>query len=123
MPAALADGGPITLCNAGPAAMLTELAAASTHEPASGHADHGPDSGDAADHDHGTPGHDDTSSSHHDWERCSLGGLASLAAIASHWDFAVEPLPAARIAVADVTAVGRRTVVPFRSRAPPLTHA
>jgi hypothetical protein len=120
MPASLADGGPIRLCESGPV-LGTPSAASSPHASHAQHthsSSHAGDSGSlndpaaAGEHDH-----DDSSAGHHDWERCSLGGLA---AIAGEWQIAVATLPPARIAVAASTSFSRQTVVPFRSRAPPL---
>jgi hypothetical protein len=128
MPASLADGGPIRLCDAGPLAELpTRSAAPGDHashaheEHADGHAasSHSvPENGPAVGHDH-----DDSSAGHHDWERCALGGLASLAALAGDGHIALPPLRPVRVAIAEVAPFSPQTVVPFRSRAPPLAHS
>lgn len=105
MPAAVADGSPIRLCDGGRAAVMhTQMAM-----PA-------PDAMAGSAHDHGKEG-----AGHHEWERCSLGGLASMAAVAFEISFAVaesgadhEPRPAA---------MDRRSIERprrFLARAPPV---
>jgi len=138
MPSALADGGPITLCNALPGIAAAESphadpvtqahvpeAAPPAHAHSSSDGEHGahaavdtPGAGSAGGHDHDSP-----SASHHDWERCSLGGLASLAAMAGDWHFALPHPGAERIIVEHGATIGRETRVAFRSRAPPPAHA
>jgi hypothetical protein len=145
MPAAIADGGPIRLCDSGPAGAIASARGAGNNMPAHqtgdhahghahGHADgHGHDQGhalaDGADqaeksdraperiHDHDQPG-----ASHHDWERCYLGGLSSLAAVSTDWHFFVPTLRPAAIATVDREFVVRLAVIAFRPRGPPITH-
>lgn len=122
MPAAVADGGPFRLCDAGWSAPAEERShdAQQLHEASAdphGHETrHGHEQGNAE------HGHDDPSASH-TWERCALGGLASLAAIAGDWHFALPQAGPAPVAAADSAAVYRRAIIAFRSRAPPLRHA
>ena len=138
MPSAFADGGPITLCNALPGIATAESphadpvtqadaadAAPSAHAHPSSDGEHAAhaaadpsDAAAAGGHDHDSP-----SASHHDWERCSLGGLASLAAMAGDWHFALPHPGAERIIVEHGATIGRETRVAFRSRAPPPAHA
>ena len=133
MPAALADGGPVALCGSGlPAAlaMQHDHAGNLSHD-AAGHGQmpSGPHvampSGD-----HATSGHEYAESGaaqgeaptaeHHEWERCSLGGLASLAAIASEWTLDL-PARASQRAIAPGPERPIQTTRPaFRSRAPPI---
>jgi hypothetical protein len=96
MPAALADGWPIRLCEAFPAGVLVS--------------DHG------AHHDHGE---DDDDEGDQHWRHCPLGALASAAGIPSEYrirlsspgqDYLPPPLVSRPVAV---RALG------FRSRAPP----
>jgi hypothetical protein len=125
MPAPLAEGG-IRLCDSAAFARAAVPAAhdanaAHDHDPGHDRGDdhgHGHDHGPGDDHDHGNG-----SAGHHEWERCSLGGLAMLAAVPSEWGFAVTAKAPARVAPPDVTVPVRRIVTGFRSRAPPAAHS
>ncbi|MBN1240324.1 MAG: hypothetical protein JXB36_17605, partial [Gammaproteobacteria bacterium] len=112
--------GPIRLCDAGPGAMAAHRPADPSPHGLQGHDGHEPTSVSLPD---GAHDHDDPSANHHGWERCSLGGLASLAAIAGDWHFALPHVRPAHVAPSDGAAADRRTVFAFRSRAPPLAHA
>jgi hypothetical protein len=118
MPAAIADGGPIRLCDSGPAGAIASLRSAANDVPAHQSGDHA--HGHAHGHGHD---HDESGASHHDWERCYLGGLSSLAAVSTDWHFSVPALRPAAIATADREFVTRLAVFAFRPRGPPITHA
>jgi hypothetical protein len=134
MPAALADGGPIRLCDTGPTVALAardaDIAAPTQVDgsaPGDAHHlhdhDHDHDHNHRHDHSHASGGaHDNSHSdaSHHDWERCYLGGLSSFAALASDWQFTPPVLQAAGIASTDHTLLIGRVTVSFRPRGPPL---
>lgn len=120
MPAAFADGGPIMLCGPGLLA-----ASVSSHEPGpapheqagSTHSHHAAATGEAA------PGQSEPEqpvSGHHEWERCSLGGLASLAAMAAEWHLDLISVEQENLAIDDVGARPAATLLAFRSRAPPV---
>jgi hypothetical protein len=123
MPAAFADGGPIMLCGSGlPAGFVTQHAqveAGHDHaEPAHIH--------DAAVHEtatHETPNaatDESPASDHPEWERCSLGGLAGLAAITYEWDFDLLAGAYRSISQPKTLSVTSGSVLGFRSRAPPV---
>jgi hypothetical protein len=105
MPAAIADGSPLRLCDGGRAAVMHGHMAMPAADAMAGSA-----------HDHGKDG-----AGHHEWERCSLGGLASMAAVAFDMSFVIaepgadhEPRP---------VAMDRRSIHRTRSflaRAPPV---
>jgi hypothetical protein len=82
--------------------------------PHDGSAQDGDDANAPHDHDH-----DHDSAGHYEWERCSLGGLATLAAVPAEWGFAIAAAAPARVAPPNVTVPVRRTVAGFRVRAPP----
>jgi hypothetical protein len=126
MPASLADGGPLMLCGSGlPASLLSSHEhdasghdAASAHgHPASMHDHAGPAAEGAA---LGSRTGDEPASGHHEWERCSLGGLASLAAIAAEWRFEIPAVAPERAAAPARILPTRARWLAFRSRAPPV---
>jgi hypothetical protein len=113
MPAALADGGPIRLCDSYRGGLAAEqLSMPSAHM--GQHVEHAADMSAAAGEEHAhEPGQ------HHEWKHCSLGALASAAAITSDWAFALPFSAAERIESSEQVAHGHRTLIQFRSRAPP----
>jgi hypothetical protein len=116
MPAALADGGPFMLCG-------SEFSAATAPASQSEHGSHGHESRGPESHVHGTAAHDhgeEPAAGHHEWERCSLGGLASLAALSVEWHFGIESRPPEGVAVPEVSFFSAGAPVAFRSRAPPV---
>lgn len=125
MPASLADGGPLMLCGSGlPAALLAthEHAAAGHDHSESGHAhaasmdDHALSGAESA-----VPGPgEQPAAGHHEWERCSLGGLASLAAIAAEWRLEIPAVAPERAAAPAHVLATRAGWLAFRSRAPPV---
>jgi hypothetical protein len=141
MSASLADGGPIMLCGSGlPASLLLAHghAAPGDADTQSGHASsafghvHA-----ASQHDHALSGaetaapgselgyestqDDQPSSEQHQWERCSLGGLASLAAFTAEWRFELPAVAPERVASYEHAVTMRAGWLAFRSRAPPIT--
>jgi hypothetical protein len=104
MPASLADGGPIMLCGSG----LPDGFGA--HD---GH--------DATMHGAPVPGTaDEPASDHPEWERCSLGGLAGLAALGSEWRIDFLAGAPERAEPLDSLFLPRSEIVAFRPRAPPI---
>jgi hypothetical protein len=69
--------------------------------------------------DHGSDGQHDHE---HNWEHCSLGALASLAAITPEWPRVYVLPAAARIEVVEQGSPASLTFLPARARGPP-THA
>jgi hypothetical protein len=131
MPSAIADGGPIRLCDVGLPATLVSGAGAGEHIVGAheAHANAGAlRDRDAAAHDHGAAAHDHDgaahdqggrSDKHHEWEHCPLGGLASLAAIADDWQIALPYAVQRHFVPVDFVAFDRQIFIAFRSRAPP----
>jgi hypothetical protein len=120
MPASLADGGPFMLCGSGLPASLR-----SGHEHAATMDDHAM-SGAASEATGSVQGHEPTqgeqpSSERHEWERCSLGGLASLAAFTAEWRFELPAVAPERVASYEHAVTMRAGWLAFRSRAPPIT--
>jgi hypothetical protein len=128
MPASLAEGG-LRLCDSDLAAAFAappRAAAEHAGSPA-GHGHHGGADENAHRHAHEAAAgqtqphqHDDEQDSHHDWERCSLGGLASLAAVPAECRIALPAAAPERVAAAETIVVGRPAAIGFRSRAPPI---
>jgi hypothetical protein len=109
MPAALASGAPIRLCDGYlPRALQlpAEQVAPTAHGMAHGHGGH-------REHEH---------EHEHSWEHCSLGALASAAAIAPDWPLVDFSSVAARIEVAEQGIPTSSTSLVVRARGPP-THA
>jgi hypothetical protein len=149
MPAALASGAPIRLCDgyvpvplqamAHPGAAVPTAGQARAGQATAGHATAGHAmAGHAmADMPHsiaaggtpaagaGAPSDDDLGGHHehqHGWEHCSLGALAASAAIASDWPLVFSLPPAADIEAAEESIPASLTVAQARARGPP-THA
>jgi len=149
MPAALADGGPITICSAYgwmPAAAGSDAPMQPvTHGAHTGHDGHAlpaphvagsdgpgdmvsgmygaaPTAGD----DTGTaPGSDPgREHEHHDqWERCAFAGTASATPLGIDWQLALVPQATQLPAVGPTILATRAPGVYFRSRAPPTLHS
>jgi hypothetical protein len=117
MPSAIADGGPIRLCDVGLPATLVSGAGAGEHIVGAheAHANAG------ALRDRAAAAHDQggRSDKHHEWEHCPLGGLASLAAIADDWQIALPYAVQRHFVPVDFVAFDRQIFIAFRSRAPP----
>ena len=106
MPAALADGSPFRLCDGGRDAVIPMQMAMPMLETMAGGV-----------HDHGKQG-----ARHHEWERCSLGGLASMAAVAVDVSFVVAEPCADQLP--PPTTVDRHSIEcprGFLARAPPVS--
>lgn len=148
MPAALGDGGPIRLCDSGLAGALLDASvhadAGALHDSLHGHPVAASDSlhGHAgaarnAPHGHAVAGDGQADYAHHPaqdparhghdtqdhgpWERCALGGLASLAAIASEPILPIDSAPVPERIHAEIAAWPSRAEVAVRARGPPST--
>lgn len=136
MPAALASGSPIMLCDGGRGALAAVPMAASVmgrHPVSAAELVHRHESG-AAPTSHGQPvpgaiagpphEHGEGGSGQHEWERCSLGGLATLAAVAFEISFVVAD-PGGDLApqVVEQTWRTEERTTGFLARAPPIALA
>lgn len=123
MPAALAEGGPIKLCDSYLPTPFPAMPAVDANAADSNHAAHPSAPGDS-DMEHAGHAGGGEHGHKHSWERCSLGGLASLAVLApSDWQLALLAVEADRVQEAATDAPVARIVVAFRSRGPPLAHS
>ena len=112
MPSAIADGGPLVLCESF-AALPGQAEDAHTHHhstAAHGHGATDTDEAPAPDQDAG----------HGQWERCSLGGLATVAAITADWNAPLIDSTHELVATATRATYSRNQRQPFQARAPPL---
>lgn len=108
MPGALADGGPIMLCDSG----LPE-ALAGRHE--HGAPEHGHDADPAA-----QSGDEQPAADHSEWDRCSLGVLAGLAAVTTEWRFDLPAGGPSRAEPIDRFYLPLGEILAFRARGPPV---
>jgi hypothetical protein len=148
MPAAIAGGSPFMLCVSylgGPSSQVAAAEVPSSEHAAaeqesakwasmgsgamghhSGHAaggHHANVSGDVKSDDNDIEDGDHDSGQHHEWERCSFGGLATSTPITSGFHHEWMPQVSTRAYLAERIALGRSSFVAFRSRAPPLSHS
>lgn len=124
MPAALADGGPITPCSgyaAPPTAVTSPVSMPmhGAHVAADDGGAHATAKGIGARADE----HGDEHETHHQWERCAYSGTASLAPLAAAWQLAIDAPAVERIGAGKASTVTRAPRIFFRSRAPPLLHS
>lgn len=119
MPGALADGGPVVPCG-GLAAALAASSHATLHaEDMHSAPTHVDQAGAPAPGDHGH----DTEIDHGPWERCALGGLASLVPLSGDVPISFAPGGSDAPPAADAQALQGRSVSVVRARGPPLLTA
>lgn len=122
MPSALADGGPFTLCGgSGPAGSFVENVDSPPHghDSASSGSVHAYHHAGAVSPSHAGHGHDDESLDHGHWERCALGGLASLAPLAADLPLVLPSRMTDERPQAQAAAIFGHAVAVVRSRGPP----
>ena len=144
MPAALADGGPITICGASgfmPAAAGSDAPPQPVMHGA--HAGHGPSADLAGPGDHtgmasgiagaaaagadpvtdAASGAGDEHEHHDQWERCAFAGTASATPLGIDWQLALVPQANELVGISPAILTTRAPTVYFRSRAPPTLHS
>ncbi len=126
MPAPLASGSLLMLCDGFQPVPHTMPAAQPASATTGEHAAH-PDAGTMHHGMHGaaadaseSPEPDPADGAHDEWKRCSLGGLASLAALTHDYDFQLAAGHHAPAAILAIDGTSRNVLLAFRSRAPPL---